>query len=228
MPNHIQNRLQVIGDKKEVKKVFSAIKGKDGDEKEMQIDFNKIKPMPKELDINSDGWLMPIEHHPYPNKNYDKGIVEHLNEMKDCFDKNPDRKEESLNNFLQGIRNYIDFGFATWYKWATTNWGTKWNAYSQNDKRNTVDTIYFQTAWRSPVELISELSKIFPLVKISLAYADEDSGSNTGKILFENGEAIEVDQPKSQTLEAYDIYFELHPDSKKDYVLVGDKYEYVD
>ncbi len=139
MPNHIQNRLQVIGDNKEVRKVLTAIEGN-----EMQIDFNKIKPIPKELMIDSARWLMPIEH--YSNKVNDKGIVRHLQEMKSHFDKYPHRKEEDLNNFFQGIRNYIDFGFATWYEWSIKTWGTKWNAYGQNDKRNTIDTIYFETA----------------------------------------------------------------------------------
>ncbi len=53
-----------------------------------------------------------------------------------------------------------------WYTWNCKNWGTKWNAYSLNDERNTEDTIYFQTAWNSPTELMEVLSKKFPLVNI--------------------------------------------------------------
>jgi hypothetical protein len=229
MPNHIQNRLQVIGDNQEVQKVFTAIKGEPFDDgTPMKIDFDKIIPRPKALDITSDGWLMPIEHYPYPNPAADNGIMEHLKKLKAHCDKNPERKEEDLNNFLQGIRNYIDFGYATWYKWCVAVWGTKWNAYSQDDKRDTADTIYFQTAWNSPVKVITKLSEMFPLVKFDLAYADEDSGSNAGKILFENGRVITENKPQGQSMEAYDIFFELHPDSKENYKLVEGKYEYVE
>jgi len=229
MPNHIQNRLKVIGDNLEVQKVFLAIKGeKNEDGTESQIDFNKIIPMPPELSITSDSWLIPLEHYPYPNPDADNGIMGHLKDLKKYCDANPKRKEETLKNFLQGVKNYIDFGYATWYKWSIANWGTKWNAYSQNDKRNTEDTIYFQTAWSSPIVLIAELSKMSPNVKLELMYADEDSGSNTGKFLFHNGNVIESFEPESQSVESYDIYFELHPDRKSDYKLIEGRYEYIE
>lgn len=46
MPNHIQNRITVTGNEDQVKELLNRIKGKDGDVTEVQIDFNKIKPMP--------------------------------------------------------------------------------------------------------------------------------------------------------------------------------------
>jgi hypothetical protein len=44
--------------------------------------------------------------------------------------------------------------------------------------------------------------------------------ANVGKILFENGEATEVNQPEHQSIDAYNIYFELHPDDQENYKLV--------
>lgn len=252
MPNHIQNRLQIIGDNKEVQKVFNHIKGDYDGEKEMQIDFNKIKPMPKELDIEIHSgvemWieictgqidfrslLQPMEtsasemfkggeYGTLANRMGAATAMRHLTGEREGNVK--DLSEEEFNSFIQGLKNYREHGFISWFEWSRKNWGTKWNAYSQNDKRNTEDTIYFQTAWNSPFELMEELSKMFPLVKLVLAYADEDRGSNAGKIIFENGEAIEVNQPKGQSKDAYDIYFELNPDEINDYKLVGDKYVY--
>jgi hypothetical protein len=44
MPNNIENCLQVIGDNEKVQKVFAAIKNATD---KLEIDFNKIRPMPK-------------------------------------------------------------------------------------------------------------------------------------------------------------------------------------
>jgi len=136
--------------------------------------------------------------------------------------------DEDFNTFIQCLKNYRKYGSISWYDWSTENWGTKWNAYSQNDERNTEDTIHFQTAWSSPVDLIIELSKQFPNVTLFLDYADEDSGSNTGKFEIKGGEVVTFIQPESQSKEGYDIYFDLNPDSVKDFKLVNGKYEYVE
>lgn len=47
MPNHITNRLTIIGTEEQVKQVREAIKGEGEDQ---FIDFNKVAPMPKELE----------------------------------------------------------------------------------------------------------------------------------------------------------------------------------
>jgi len=224
MPNHIQNKIQFIGDRSEVEKVIDSIRGNYNDGGEIQIDFNKIRPCPDGMDINSDGWLMPLDNKFLSNTR----LKEHLDKLKEFVTKNPSIKEETIENFFQGLRNYINHGHATWYSWNTENWGTKWNAYNQNDERNTEDTIYFQTAWCSPVNLISELSNKFPCVIIKLCYADEDSGCNTGRFTFSKGETIEVHKPINRSNEAYELYFELHPERKKDYQLVEGKYKYID
>lgn len=254
MPNHIQNCIEVIGDNEEVQKVLNHIKSKADDGAEMQIDFNKIKPMPIGMNtevhsgvkmwveictgqINFDSLFQPMkasasemfekrDYGTLANRMAAATAMEHLTGKRQGNVN--DFTEEDFTAFVQCLKNFREHGSTSWYEWAISNWGTKWNAYHQNDDRNTASFIYFQTAWSSPIGLIQELSKMFPLVKISLSYADEDSGSNAGIILFQNGEAIEVNQPKSQSIEAYDIYFELHPDRKSDYKLNNGKYEYVE
>lgn len=47
MPNHVENRLKIIGNKNQIKEVKEFLKGKWNDETERNIDFNKITPMPK-------------------------------------------------------------------------------------------------------------------------------------------------------------------------------------
>lgn len=254
MPNHIQNRLQVIGYNSEVQKVLNHIRGKNSDGGEIQIDFNKIKPMPKSLNIvHHSGVEMWVKictgqidfaslfrptgasgSEMFKGEKLDallnrmsaQTAMEHLTGERKGNVK--DFSESDFDTFVQALKNVRDFGFMSWYDWSIENWGTEWNAYSQNDSRNTADTIYFQTAWSSPIELIRQLSAMFPMVKIAFTYADEDSGSNAGKILFESGEATQSNQPENQSIEAFDIYFELHPDSRDDYKLVEGRYEYID
>jgi len=68
---------------------------------------------------------------------------------------------------------------------------------------------------------------MFPYVEILLEYADEDSGSNTGRLKYKAGQAIESFMPKSQSKEAYDIYFDRHPGTSDMYKLINNQYEYV-
>lgn len=228
MPNHIQNKLQVIGNTKAVKEVLTFIASKDKEGKKMQIDFNKIKPMPETLQLES-GSLGEIAHSLLFGTKKEKYFPLSIPEMQKRFkEMDIESQNKSVKLAIQYQQNLELYGATTWYDWCCENWGTKWNAYSQNDERNNANTIYFQTAWSSPIELIAELSTKFPLVTFQLDYADEDSGSNTGKITMCNGVNLEVIQPEGQSKEGYDIYFELHPDSINDYKFVNGKYQYVD
>lgn len=50
MPNHVTNKIQFIGEQENITKVLELIKGE-----EDAIDFNKIIPMPKTLNLTSGG-----------------------------------------------------------------------------------------------------------------------------------------------------------------------------
>lgn len=254
MPNHIQNRLTVTGNKKEISELFNSIKSKKEDGEEIQIDFNKIVPMPEGMDVSPhsgiETWveictgqldfnsiftnLPDSPSNLFKNGDYSilsrrmaaNTAMEHLTGKRQGNVK--DFSDEDFDMFIQCLKNYRKHGFHSWYNWSIKNWSTKWNAYGQNDKRNSDNSIYFETAWSSPIELIQKLSSRFPELTLQLDYADEDSGSNTGIITFKNGEAINVTQPESQSREGYEIYFDLHPGSKENYKLVNDKYEYVE
>jgi hypothetical protein len=224
MPNHIQNRITIIGNDKEVAKVLTHIKNGT----ETQIDFNKIKKMPESLNIES-GSKGELAHDLLFGTVADKLFPRDTKEKQNRFSKMViERQKEAVDLAFQYQFNLENYGHTTWYGWALENWGTKWNAYGQNDQRTKDNVIYFQTACSSPIDLISELSKQFPTVEILLDYADEDSGSNTGKIIFKAGSELERFNPESQSKESYDIYFELNPDRLSDYKLVDNKYEYVE
>jgi Ferredoxin-like domain in Api92-like protein len=88
-------------------------------------------------------------------------------------------------------------GVICWYTWSLENWGTKWNAYSQDDTpggyRTTPGTaLQFDTAWAHPEPIIFALSEKFPDVEITVHFADEDLGSNLGSYIILDGEIENV------------------------------------
>lgn len=123
--------------------------------------------------------------HPRARMDFNKIIPSHP----DLDISSPPHTEAEKAKAMENIKKY---GAPTWYEWACQNWGTKWNAYSTPDKRDRVDTIYFQTAWSLPFPVILALSKKFPAVTIIVSYADEDIGSNLGKFSIKNGVEIEL------------------------------------
>lgn len=122
-----------------------------------------------------------------------KEFEEKLNSGKQDRFNEVDYKELGVNNLEDlgnvYINNILQYGADSWYDWCCENWGTKWNAsdtYIIDDNE-----IEFSTAWSCPVNILKELSKQFSGVEIAVDFADEDIGSNCGKITFLNGEIEE-------------------------------------
>ena len=101
--------------------------------------------------------------------------------------------KSSINNIVCGFYNSMKYKTLNWYDWSVKTWGTKWNAVRDNVDEHAQE-ITFETAWSTPVPVFQELSKLTPLV---VAYADEDTGSNYGLLLFNNGEISEILKPKT-------------------------------
>jgi hypothetical protein len=78
-----------------------------------------------------------------------------------------------------------------WYDWCNDNWGTKW------DVRETFEdeegNICFDTAWSTPMEVLTHLSKIWYDLIFEVSYADEDLGSNCGRYELKNGKILSMD-----------------------------------
>ena len=64
------------------------------------------------------------------------------------------------------------------------------------------------------------------MLNISLKWADEDSGCNTGILKWIDGRYSE-DVPENQSAEAWEIYFELHPKDKERFEFVDGQYQYI-
>ena len=93
-------------------------------------------------------------------------------------------------------------GMVTWYDFNLRNWGTKWNSYNVIVYDKTVE---FDTAWSMPHPVFLSLSEQFPDVTIAASYADEDIGSNCGRTLYKDGQAIE------------DVVFDSYSDDSCDF-----------
>lgn len=221
MPNNIQNKLQIIGNR--VHEVREFIKG---DEDHPDIDFNQIIPMAEDLQLDKssigemaqtilfgtggDEWI-GIEELQRRMRNYGKEM-----------------RIEAVDLALKYQRNLEKHGFSTWYDWAIENWGTKWNAYSQNDDRSSQNTIWFQTAWSMPENIIVALSKKYPKTKFKIEWASEDTGYNVGMKTFQNGEVIDERIPEGGSKEAYEFCFALHPHREQYYELEGGEYQFTE
>lgn len=228
MPNHIQCRLKFIGTEQEVLEMRNSISGEYDDKTPMQIDFNKIVPQPIGMNVQICSRVENMVKESLKMPVHENALIAMLE--RGNREKTPSPltlNDEEWAQYVQCLSNVRATGHIYWYDWNIANWGTKWNAYGQNDKRSNDDTIYFQTAWSSPVGLIEELHKMFPKVELDLLYADEDTGSNCGHIGFKQGVKYEV-IPESQSNEAYDIYFELNPDDRQYYEIVNGKYSYIE
>jgi hypothetical protein len=204
MPNHVTNRLIIIGTEEQVKQVREAIKG----EREDQfLDFNKIAPIPKELE----GTVSPMRI--LSQKEYDE--QERKIRENDLTDN--ERNWGLSRGLTQELADeYIaKFGHCDWYGWQNANWGTKWNAYSQHEIGE--DCIEFDTAWSTPYELMVKLSKLFPEIEFQVEYADEDFGYNVGTYTLLDGDSIDENIPDGGSREAIMMAMDIKGD--EDYYL---------
>ena len=227
MPNWVINKVKFSSRGKEI---IDKITSTNNDEE--YVDFNKIIPMPKTLNITSGGndrdamqyALLKMDtlqlkqtieklKETYTSfyGNYFKKIYRHKKYTLEELEKVAKEFEEKLNSGKQDrfnevdykelgvnnledlgnvyINNILQYGADSWYDWCCENWGTKWNAsdtYIIDDNE-----IEFSTAWSCPLNIFKELSKQFSGVEIAVDFADEDIGSNCGKITFLNGEMEE-------------------------------------
>lgn len=199
MPNHVQNRITFSGTMKEVETVFDFLKGEDS-----VFDFNKIIPMPEDLNIasssegtNGMNYLLYL---------HDKVANAHL---KKCYEQVESLPEERKNKCIELGKAYLlnlsKYGHTTWYEWSCANWGTKWNAYETYREG---DALYFQTAWSAVPELVGKIVEMFPEVSLEYEWADENFGYNAGSGYSEDGEFY-YNYFDGNSDEAWELVFDL-------------------
>lgn len=214
MPNHVQNRVIMTGDQTRINELLRTVQN--DEEGPGTIDFNKIIPMPKDLEIECGS----RSEHGF--KAYADFISIYLLGQKDGKIDVFSVPESSEKAFLkartdidpetwrlgkQSYHNVIKYGYANWYDWSIDNWGTKWNAYSFGNSGP--DTLTFCTAWSNIKPVMTRLSEMYPDVDFNYAWADEDFGNNVGEVEFRNGEKTFENIPAPFSKEAYEMAAEI-------------------
>lgn len=197
MPNYVKNNITIIGTNDKIHECLEFCKSDDS-----EFDFNKIVPMPEELNIDESSkndiaiksYLLSLNDE-QANKVHDilrrvpdilHGNLDQALKDKDYI--SPDNSDEYIELGKRLVDNCSKYGCTTWYEWSYSNWGTKWNAMEVEIIDNPEEcSVYFDTAWNAPVPIFSALSKKFPDLIFSISYADEDIGSNCGYMNFANG-----------------------------------------
>ena len=228
MPNYVRNIVKMEGIAK--LPLFTVEDGK------MCFDFNKVIPMPESLNIESgsitdeaiiyyvtDKCTLPLRAigetdrelvEKKINNRFSKGswaeeiFMRVLERTHSASDSKKDELYKKGETYVSNIRQY---GHATWYEWRYENWGTKWNAGSNEQKDD--DTIIFETAWSNPEPVMLKLSEMYPEAAIEHWWADEDMGSNDGYRIYQGGEVIEGGYCESFSNEAYEIYIKCWGES---------------
>lgn len=227
MPNNITNSVAIEGTADQIKAIFDFMCGPDWDDGTPNFfDFGKIKPMPEGMDVQCHSGVERCAKIAFGDDK-EMAFVKSLGSIhkKDNFPGS--FSDEDWGKYIQCLNNLRNHGHAYWYDWAIANWGTKWNAYSQNYDESSPETITFQTAWSGVPELIRLLSEKFRDVTVFYKYADEDTGSNVGQMVFNAGSKISDTSPESGSNAAYELAFELDPDEKQSYRMNSSgQYEY--
>ncbi|MCM1102022.1 MAG: hypothetical protein NC398_11630 [Acetatifactor muris] len=218
MPNHVKNIVRMEGITK--LPLFKT----EYDEYEKRdvtcFDFNKIIPMPESLNMVSGsietlaieavnrrlsqrryGFQQKYSQPQMSDEEYQQRIESHGK-----------TEEELLDLGLQYISNKVKYGATSWYDWCCDNWGTKWNAYSNEQEDE--DTISFETAWSNPEPVMLKLSEMYPEATIEHWWADEDMGSNDGYRVYQGGQIVDGDYCDSCSNEAYEIYIKCWGESE--------------
>lgn len=219
MPNWVQNNIYLHGSDEDIKKVLELVKSE-----ESEFDFNKIIPMPKELEIASSslnelGIVCFLSNRlTIPFEQLDKHCLGYVTNM---FDSNwartiyderlPDRRDEFDKLYEIGkvcCENIRKYGYMDWYDWCRDNWGTKWNSCEVYIEDNCIS---FQTAWSVPDPIFEAFAYICDEYNVTFdgEYADENRGYNTGHISSENG----ITGYKDNSHEALRAYIDLWGDS---------------
>ena len=181
MPNWVKNNVVVSGNVEKIQKfVNECIDKENRHGEEVAFTFDKVIPMPKSLNIESSTNVkLGMEYWTATDER--KKEIEEIFTDKEYFDKVVNLGKIALDNKQK-------YGYKDWYDWSVANWGTKWDACECSAEiADDSVSIFFDTAWSSPVLVMLELSKKFD-VKVSVEFADEDLGNNCGTYTIEKGQ----------------------------------------
>ena len=179
MDSQIINRLWIEGDATKVGNLRQEIQGNDeiNEEKHIDIDFNKIIPMPDSLDVED-------------NENAAMAAAYSLREFETenpAFQKHPmDLNTDDFKLYLTYLKNAYNYKYVNWAHWRIANWNSAWNAY---DTKSTDEYIQFKTRNSPSLNVTLELSRRHKDLKFIHGWAECESGM-PGKFILQAGIAM--------------------------------------
>lgn len=211
MPNHITNILRIVASEGLTAQIKSDIKSVDEKGVTLHIDFNKILPMPESLNITSgsttENGIAILEYRNGDDRKMREIMKYDRNNgfatPEDLIEDMLKRGFVNLEEAQKALDNERLYGHRDWYGWSNANWGTKWNAYSTDDRGE--DMISFETAWSTPYPVLVALSAKYPDATFHVRFADEDFGNNVGEYSLQNGRILNENIPEGGSEKAYEM-----------------------
>lgn len=220
MPNHVTNQIMVQNDDANHTKLLElAIFLKPDDGKLGEVDFNKLLPMPEDLNIEAgsrgvkglklysqfikESTMLSIANMEASKSEDETNRL--VSELMDKYAKIADKDPEAWELGEKYYNNLQKYGARHWYDWANKHWQTKWNAYDCVPWEEGSDRLQFCTAWNSVLKLVSMLSEKFPKTEIIYRWADEELGYNVGELVIKDGFITTERFPIAGSKEAYEL-----------------------
>lgn len=161
MPNHVQTKLTITGDKESLAKFKLAhLIPEDG---HIVFDFNTITPCHENLYKSTS----PTRRDDDLARAKDRGASK--KEIKELEDEIKLAKE-----------NLEQFGYSNWYDFCCREWGTKWGAYGLviEKEEEEVLVLFYETAWSTANPIFDKLNEMYPTLTFMQHVLDE--GMNFG------------------------------------------------
>ena len=202
MPNYVANILSFKGEPEKIKRMLSEIQSDEFGPG--SFSFQKILPMPPELDIES-GTRTERGLKAYHDflEVYSLGRplgAEELQKIpqksEDAFLKQrTDIDRETWDLGKKAFQNTVHHGAPDWYDWRLKHWGVKWDAggYDENTDYSQCDKLIFRTAWQEPAPVIQKLSEMYPDIEITHQWAEEQIGHYCGTAKYLAGVQTEYE-----------------------------------
>src|SRR5215472_8523089 len=140
MPNHYTTRLTISGGQDAIEafkqKHFPIV---NGDNDELNFDFNTVIPKPAIVDntvsgsVSDDGLI--VMGHKDGSKYFDypwvkeAGVTDIAGLRKLLLERSP----QCIAEAQRCIQCFDETGHYNWHSWSNANWGTKWNSYNFRD-----------------------------------------------------------------------------------------------
>lgn len=237
MPNLMCNHLIIHGEKA-VEIMRSVLSESDETDCGYEFDFEKIKPMPQELDLPYYGlakqcarlyinamhedcdafrkytelFKQAYNGDYYTLSDYEQPVI--MSEAlawKHWETKKPlfKNKAEVYACGKQALDNYAKYGFVDAKDWREHNWGVYCCAYETQINDMEKADIYFNTAGSPVPPIIQALSEKYPDHKFEYEFVQETPAIGAGYYNYENGIAVSFADYPDESKEAYEMFFAL-------------------